>query len=158
MKNNNDASSILVSIKNYLDIHKDDKLAANMLAIFFDTFDSSTYEMQYFTFHEFEYSVTASKYRIDNKIPNDVVKNNILNLVSRVLDPARIALGKPIYISSGYRSQALNSCVGGVPASRHLIGLAADVSCIDMKRLFDILVNLPHRELIDHGSYIHVAL
>ena len=33
----------------------------------------------------------------------------------------------PLYVNSGYRTLAVNKLVGGVPASDHLLGLAADV-------------------------------
>ena len=35
----------------------------------------------------------------------------------------------PIYINSGYRSQAVNQAVGGVSTSNHLTGCAADIRC-----------------------------
>ena len=35
----------------------------------------------------------------------------------------------PIYINSGYRSQAVNQAVGGVATSNHLTGCAADIRC-----------------------------
>ena len=46
----------------------------------------------------------------------------------QMLDKARAIYGKPIYITSGYRTEAHNEKVGGVSGSSHLKGLAADVS------------------------------
>lgn len=118
-----------------------------------------SYSPEFFHLSEFEFSPTSKRLRLRNVIPNDMVRDNILNLCRVILDPARRILGKPIYISSGYRSQILNKAVGGVPNSKHLCGLAADVSCYDNTLLFDILNNLPHSELIFHSpTYIHVAL
>ena len=56
--------------------------------------------MRYFTFTEFERSETATKYAIDNSIP-DKLKYNVAALVDKVLDPLREAWGKPITVTSG---------------------------------------------------------
>lgn len=47
-------------------------------------------------------------------------------LVSR-LDRLRAAWGKPLRVTSGYRTAARNEAVGGVKDSAHLRGLAADL-------------------------------
>lgn len=114
---------------------------------------------RYFTLQEFLTSPTAVKHGLTLN-PSGPVYANLSNLVSRVLDPARSELGMPIYVSSGYRSQALNRLVGGVPTSYHLQGRAADISTTSgyHQRLFDILSELPHVELIDYKTFIHVAL
>jgi zinc D-Ala-D-Ala carboxypeptidase len=44
------------------------------------------------------------------------------------LQAMRKALGSPLYISSGFRSYACNSAVGGSSTSRHLYGDAADLT------------------------------
>lgn len=54
-------------------------------------------------------------------------RQNIETLVAEVLDPVREAYGKPIYVNSGYRCEAHNRKVGGVPRSQHLVGQAADI-------------------------------
>ena len=48
--------------------------------------------------------------------------------IIQMLDKARAIYGKPIYITSGYRTEAHNEKVGGVFGSSHLKGLAADIS------------------------------
>lgn len=113
----------------------------------------------HFTLVEFLTSPTAVKHGLTLS-PTGPVYANICNLVNRVLEPARRELGKPIYISSGYRSQALNRLVGGVPTSYHLQGRAADISTAQgfHSTLFNILSELPHVELIDYKTFIHVAL
>lgn len=114
---------------------------------------------EHFTLEEFLASPTAVKHNI-TLTPSTVAYANIVKLVSRVLEPARLELGKPIYVSSGYRSESLNRLVGGVPTSYHLYGRAADVSTASgyHKTLFEILARLPHVELIDYKTFIHVAL
>ncbi|WP_321959716.1 D-Ala-D-Ala carboxypeptidase family metallohydrolase [Paraburkholderia sp. J69-1] len=37
-----------------------------------------------------------------------------------------LLVGKPILISSAFRSRAVNKAVGGVPNSAHALGFAAD--------------------------------
>ena len=41
----------------------------------------------------------------------------------------------PIVINSGYRSEAVNKAVGGVPSSNHLSGCAADIKVAGIEQL-----------------------
>ena len=63
-----------------------------------------------------------------------------------ILESIRNELGKPVIITSGYRTEAHNEKVGGKPNSSHLKGLAADIACKDSKYRFELI-----RELIEHG-------
>ncbi|MEM7387913.1 MAG: D-Ala-D-Ala carboxypeptidase family metallohydrolase [Verrucomicrobiota bacterium] len=49
------------------------------------------------------------------------------------LEWIRWYFGKPIIVSSGYRTDAYNRQVGGRPNSRHLYGLAADIIVIGIQ-------------------------
>jgi len=80
---------------------------------------------QHFTLEEFERSATATKNGIDNSIPQELIPS-IQNLCEQVLEPLRQHIGKPITITSGYRSKELNNLIGGSPTSQHLTGQAAD--------------------------------
>ena len=80
----------------------------------------------HFTWGEFEYSETARKLGIDNTIPDDV-RPAIKALCVNVLEPLREMFGRPVTISSGYRSKALNKAVKGDPKSQHCKGEAADI-------------------------------
>lgn len=86
--------------------------------------------MKYFSITEFLCSSVADKYQVSN-IPSDeellAVLNNIKALVDNVLDPLRTMMGRPIIITSGYRSQRVNELVGGSKTSQHLTGKAADI-------------------------------
>lgn len=82
--------------------------------------------MQYFTINELTRSSTASKYRIDNT-PTPEIRSKLEHLIVNCLDPIRRLYGKPIIVSSGYRSPALNAAVGGVANSQHTKGEAADL-------------------------------
>ena len=71
-------------------------------------------------------------------LPPDA-RENIRALVEEVLDPAREILGGPVTVNSGYRCAKHNREVGGVSASQHLRGEAADVCCADNNRLAKII-------------------
>lgn len=80
----------------------------------------------YFSISEFEYSETAKKLKIDNKIPEEL-KPGLQELIDNILNPLREAWGSALKITSGYRCPALNKAVKGSNTSSHLYALAADV-------------------------------
>lgn len=80
-----------------------------------------------FELSEFTRSVTAERLKIANQ-PGDSAIVNLFCLTYHVLQPLREHYGRPITISSGYRSTALNAAVGGVANSQHLQGEAADIA------------------------------
>ncbi len=86
--------------------------------------------MKYFSYSEFFKSDVAEKHQVKN-IPDDAqlsqVLGNIKALVLNILDPLRARVGRPIIITSGYRSQRVNELVGGSKTSQHLLGKAADI-------------------------------
>lgn len=97
--------------------------------------------MRYFTLNELCRSNTAHHYGIKNKPDKQAIKN--LNaLVDQVLDPLRREFGKPIYVTSGYRSPALNTIVGGAAFSQHMRGEAADIRAKDMAALTNLVIDL----------------
>lgn len=79
---------------------------------------------RYFTVGDLCRSETAQAAGIDNTPPAALVPN--LRRLALGLDEVRDLLGHPLEISSGFRCAALNTRVGGVPASQHTMGLAAD--------------------------------
>lgn len=124
----------------------------------------------HFTIEELYASATAKAKGINNK-PNTQQMINLVYLCAYVLEPLRVAMGEPIKIGSGFRSERLNKAVGGVSNSQHTKGQAADL-CIDgdMKkgrRWFDyIRQHLDFDQLIweknpktgnywVHVSYVH---
>ena len=68
--------------------------------------------MKYFTIGELTSSTTARRYNIKN-IPGSSELTNLKALVENLLDPLRELLGRPVFVSSGYRCRALNNKVGG---------------------------------------------
>lgn len=119
--------------------------------------------MKYFTIAELTRSTTAQLRGIDNT-PSQQVIDNLTALVDNVLDPLREAWGAPIHVNSGYRCPALNKAVGGVPASQHMVGEAADITAgsrAKNQHLYKLLreLNLPIDQAINEHdfSWIHVS-
>lgn len=82
---------------------------------------------EYFEWSEFEVSRTAARLGLDNTLPA-WARSNVLALVANVLDPLRVYLGRPIRITSGYRSPEVNEAVGGSKTSGHMTGRAVDLT------------------------------
>ena len=80
----------------------------------------------HFTLSEFERSATAIANNIDNHVPSQYIQT-LEQLCKTILEPLRAFAGQPIIISSGYRCNQLNIKVGGVYASQHTLGEAADI-------------------------------
>lgn len=121
--------------------------------------------MKYFSYSEFFKSDVAEKHQVNN-IPDDAqlsqVLGNIKALVSNILDPLRAMIGRPIIITSGYRSKRVNELVGGSIFSQHMSGKAADIHVqgytpeqmdmvyrmIQMYYDFDQLILYPYKNVI----------
>ena len=82
--------------------------------------------MKHFTFQEFERSDTASRLKLDNRLP-ELAEAHVVELVDILLDPLREAWGGPLTVTSGYRCPELNRAVGGSETSAHTAGWAADL-------------------------------
>lgn len=80
---------------------------------------------EHFHLSEFTRSQTAARRRIDNTPPAEAVEA-LRALCVNVLEPVRVHFARPVMISSGYRSPALNRAIGGAPSSQHSKGEAAD--------------------------------
>ena len=85
----------------------------------------------------------------DHNFPSQEVITNLRRLCGW-LEELRGRVAAPIYINSGYRSQAVNKAVGGVATSNHLTGCAADIRCTGLEQairyaayLLDISKELP---------------
>lgn len=63
-------------------------------------------------------------------VPNDIFNN--LKILALALERVREKLGKPILITSGYRTPAHNQKVGGSRRSFHLQGMAADIVVVGL--------------------------
>lgn len=85
---------------------------------------------EHFTLDELTFSQTAARKSINNS-PTGVIVDNLTRLCI-VLEAIRKAIGKPISISSGYRSPALNTAIGSASNSQHCNGCAADFTISGM--------------------------
>lgn len=82
----------------------------------------------HFTREEFEFSQTAIRLGLDNTIPPDLMDN--AKRTAETLEFIRAILGnRPITVSSGYRSPAVNKAIGGSATSAHMLALACDFIC-----------------------------
>jgi len=124
-----------------------------------------TWKSKYFSLRELTHSATAIRKGINNT-PSEAVKINLQRLVTNILDPLREEWGKPIIVTSGYRSVRLNAAVGGARSSQHVTGEAADIRTVsdnpaENRKLRDLLIelNLPFDQLIDEFGcdWIHVS-
>jgi hypothetical protein len=79
-----------------------------------------------FTLAEFTASATAKAQRIDNTPNADQIAAMKL-LCAKVLEPLRAHFGRPIRITSGFRSPKLCLAVGSSVTSQHAKGEAGDL-------------------------------
>ena len=75
---------------------------------------------------EFTNSQTAKRRGIDNT-PTAKHLEAAKALAENVFQPIREHFGVPIFVSSGYRSDALNEAIGGSKTSQHSKGEAIDI-------------------------------
>lgn len=81
---------------------------------------------KYVSLAEVTRSDTAKRRGIDNT-PQGQHLENLKVICEEVFDKVREYFGVPIFISSGYRSAALNKAIGGSATSDHNLGRALDL-------------------------------
>lgn len=98
--------------------------------------------------------------------PDEEVRLNLQIVAQCFLDPLRAKVGVPIYITSGYRSPAVNKAVKGSSLSAHLRGCAADfkvkgMTALEVMRVV-IEMGLPYDQLIGYaanrGGHVHLGI
>ena len=113
-----------------------------------------------FTITELVKSDTAEKNGINNT-PDINSLDNLLELIFYVLQPLRNKLGKPMIITSGFRSAKVNQLVGGVSNSQHLYGQACDfvVNGMTPAQVVEFVkkTGIEFDQLIDEGSWTHIS-
>ncbi|MCY1413690.1 Peptidase M15 [compost metagenome] len=115
----------------------------------------------YFTLQEMILSETAARKGIDNTPSADIINN--LQRLAEFLEHVRALVGRPILVTSGYRSPQLNQAIGGAARSSHMSGLAADInapgltplelarSIADSELAFDQLI-------LEFDAWVHIGL
>ncbi len=119
---------------------------------------------QHFELDELTRSDVAARCDLDNEpTPREV--DNLRRLCLYVLEPIRNALGRPVFVSSGYRSIAVNAAVGGSKTSDHMQGLAADIVAppiaIDaiVRTVWTLSDKIPIKQCIhEFGRWVHVSV
>ena len=114
-------------------------------------------------------SETAKRRGISNE-PTPEHLENFKKLAENIFEPIRKHFGKPIHLSSGYRSKALNAAIGGSASSQHCKGEAIDIDMdgssngVTNRMVFDyIKANLNFDQLIwefgtkDNPDWVHVS-
>ena len=98
------------------------------------------------------------------------ITDNLKSLATKVLQPIRNYYGKPVRITSGYRSKALNVAVGGSTTSQHSYGEAADIQIegISVDKLFEDLksgkvvpldnIGQVIKEKVGGAEWIHISI
>ena len=112
----------------------------------------------------------SAKRRGISNMPTPEHIENFKLLAENIFEPIRNHFGKPIFISSGYRSEALNRVVGGARSSQHCKGEAIDIDMdgnangVTNKMVFDYIKdNLNFDQLIwefgtaSNPDWVHVS-
>lgn len=97
------------------------------------------------------------------KYPKEWIKDKLKPLC-QILEKVREKFGKPIKITSGYRTLSHNRKVGGSKTSTHLQGIAADfvISGVSTKQIFAFLDELQKNGEIPKGglhaykTFVHI--
>ena len=116
----------------------------------------------HFTLEELIHSETAARNGIDNTPSEEVIAN--LKVLADLLERIRDTLGgKPIHITSAYRSPEVNRLVGSKPTSDHVLGLAADFVCPSFGKPHAVVSELvasglPYKQVIrEFDAWTHVS-
>jgi hypothetical protein len=114
-----------------------------------------------FELWEFVVSQTAVRHGLDNT-PSAAHIRALKALCENILQPLRDNIKRSIVVSSGYRSPAVNTQVGGSSTSQHCKGQAADfnVSGLSVSAIVERIqkLELPFDQLIDeYGAWVHVS-
>ena len=126
-----------------------------------------TYTPKFFTLPELCTSEKAKDLHIPN-VPDFEDIPKLLYLCEHVLDPLRLAWGKPLRVTSCFRTPALNTAIGGAKNSQHMCDgpwAAVDIDPGDIEQvkalaavakktiLWDQLI----AESIGNGSWLHIS-
>ena len=125
---------------------------------------------QHITHAEVFKSQAAVRHKISNTTNDPEILKNIKHVAENIFEPIRKHFGKPIGISSFYRSSELNKIVRGSSTSQHTTGEAIDIDAdifggLTNKEIFEFVKNnLEYDQLIwEYGTtknpaWVHVSL
>ncbi|AEV31382.1 Peptidase M15 [Owenweeksia hongkongensis DSM 17368] len=113
-------------------------------------------------------SQTAVRHSIDNT-PNAQQLENLKRVAENIFQPIREHFNTPIFISSGFRCEDLNTRIGGSRTSSHCKGEALDIDMdgrgtITNRQVFDyVRANLQFDQLIyefgddQNPGWVHIS-
>lgn len=116
---------------------------------------------KYFSLPELTVSETAARRGILNKPDAKAMEN--LKATAAVMDEIREHLGKPVLVTSGFRSEAVNAAIGGSKTSAHCKGLAVDFTCPGFGTPLEVAravaaMGIEFDQLIhEFGSWVHIG-
>lgn len=117
---------------------------------------------KHFTLAEFVQSQTAARKGLSNT-PSEIVVGRLVE-VAGALEKVRDLLGGlPIIVNSGYRSEAVNKAIGGVPSSAHCKGFAVDFICPAFGTPLEVCraitkSGIRFDQLIEEGTWVHLSI
>lgn len=118
---------------------------------------------EHFSLEELAHSEAALRRGLDNTIPAELMAN--VRRVAQALELVRAHFGKPIHVTSCYRSPSVNLAVGGSLTSAHRFALAADfeipgVPNIEVCRALPQIISDFDQIIYEFGptGWVHVGL
>jgi hypothetical protein len=115
-----------------------------------------------FTLEEMTVSQTAARHDIDN-VPKGKVLDNLASTAHHMVAVRKLLGGKPIIVSSGYRSPDLNAKVGGSNTSAHTLGWAVDFICPGFGKPLEIAETIAESDIEfdqlihEFNSWVHIS-
>ena len=105
--------------------------------------------------------MTVTDHRLLDNSPTQIEISNLQRL-AQFLETVKTTLGgKPIMISSAFRSKAVNDAVGSRDTSQHRLGLAADFRVPGMApdAVVRALLHLPYDQIIrEYDAWTHISI
>ena len=98
----------------------------------------------------------------EKHLDDEEMQTSFTEIALLLLQPIRDVVNTQVNILSGYRDEWLNTKVGGVASSDHLLSMACDFTFNgDLEKLFDWAVtSLPYRQIIyyPNNNFIHISV
>lgn len=106
--------------------------------------------------------LTATQHRRFDNTPSPATLENLRRMAERMEEVRSLLGDRVIKVSSGYRSPAVNSAVGGAKTSAHLSGLAVDFTCQAFGSPAEVCAAIARSgivfdQLIEEGRWIHLS-
>lgn len=116
---------------------------------------------EHFSLEELTHSDIGARHGLDNTPSDEQIDN--LKRVCALLEKIRALIGRPVIVTSGYRSEAINSLLGSKNSSQHRLGCAADIKVQGMpiKQLFDAIIqsDIEYDQIIlEFNSWVHISV